>query len=172
MGKIRKYNPVKLIIGFIYQDEAVFIKIKNKLIRKFGKIDFQSQEFNFCHTDHYKVEMGEGLKKKFVSFAKLISLQNLSQIKLYTNRLEDKFSIDKRRQINIDPGYLDLAKLVLATTKDYAHRIFLSDGIFGEVTLTFRGNSFVYNDWTYLDYRSSEYIAMFNQIRSLYAVVK
>ena len=172
MGKIRKDNLVKLIIGFIYKDEAIFIKIKNKLMSKFGKIDFQSQEFNFSHTDHYRAEMGEGLKKKFVSFTRLIPMPSLSKIKRYTNRLEDKFSINKRRQINIDPGYLDLAKLVLATTKDYAHRISLGKGIFAEVTLTFRGNSFVHNAWTYLDYRSQEYISMFNQIRALYGQTK
>ena len=74
----------------------------------------------------------------------------------------------KCRLINIDPGYVDLAKLVLATTKDYAHRIFLRKGIFAEITLTFRGSSFSVNDWTYPDYRSKEYIDIFNQIRKLY----
>jgi len=172
LGKIKEYKLVKLIIGFIFKNEAIFIKSKNILCKKFGRVDFESPEINFNHTDHYKREMGGGLKKKFISFARLISMQDLSKIKLYTNKLEHKFSINKMRQINIDPGYLDSAKLVLATTKDYAHRIFLSKGIFGEVTLTYRGSSFVDNDWTYTDYRSKEYIKIFNQMRSLYLPVK
>jgi thioredoxin reductase len=90
------------------------------------------------------------------------------RIKLYANRLESKFLNSSLRLINIDPGYIDKAKLVLASTKDYAHRIYLQKGIFAEVTLTYRGNSFSPNDWSYPDYRSKEYIDIFNQIRALY----
>lgn len=169
MGKIIKHNPkVKLIIGFIYQDEAVFISTKDKLKRKFGKIDFESLAINFNYTNYYEAEMGKELKRKFISFSKLIPIQRLYCIKLYSNRLETKFLSAKNRQINIDPGYLDSAKLVLASTKDYAHRIFLQKGIFAEITLSFRNNSFSSNDWTYPDYRSKEYIDIFNQIRKLY----
>ena len=159
---------VKLIIGFIYKDEAVFIKAKEKLRRKFGRIDFVSGPMDFGYTDYYEPEMGKELKRRFVSFAKLIPIQDLYRIKLYTNRLETRFLAHKLRQINIDPGYLDLAKLVLATTKDYAHRIFLRKGIFAEITLSYRGESFSPNDWTYPDYRTKEYIDIFNQIRKLY----
>ena len=169
MGKIIKYNPrVKLITGFIYKDEAIFIKARDKLKRKFGSIDFESASIDFNYTDYYRVEMGNGLKKRFVSFHKLIPAQELYRIKLYTNRLEKRFLAAKNRQVNIDPGYLDAAKLVLATTKDYAHRIFLRKGIFAEITLNFKGDSFFGNDWTYPDYCSREYIDIFNQIRKLY----
>lgn len=160
---------VKLIIGLIYKDEAVFIKVRNKLKRKFGTIDFESDKIDFNYTDYYQTEMGEGLKRKFVSFTKLIPIQDLYRIKLFTNRTEVKFSVAKSRTINIDPGYLDLAKLVLASTKDYAHRIYLGKGIFAEITLSFRGDSFSRNDWTYPDYCTKEYIDIFNQIRKLYA---
>ena len=166
MGKIRNYNPlVKLIIGFIYKDEAIFIKSKDQLKRKFGRIDFKSDPLDFNHTAYYEKEMGVGLKRRFISFAKPISIQDLYLIKLYTNRLEGRFLNSGVRQVNIDPGYLDLAKLVLASTKDYAHRIYLRKGIFAEVTLSYRNNSFTFNDWTYPDYRSQEYIDIFNKIR-------
>lgn len=168
MGKIRKYNPVKLVIGFIYQDEAIFISAKDKLKRIFGALDFESTPIEFTYTDYYKSEMGSNLKRRFISFRKLIALGELYRIKLCTNRLEEKFMAGGSRTINIDPGYLDLAKLVLATTKDYAHRIFLRKGIFAEVALSFRENSFSPNDWTYPDYRSKEYIDIFNQIRKQY----
>jgi hypothetical protein len=160
---------VKLVIGLIYKDEAIFIKIRRVLKKKFGKIDFESAAIDFKHTDYYEAEMGKQLKKRFISFSKLIPIEHLYRIKLYSNRLESKFSAGKCRRINIDPGYLDLAKFVLATTKDYAHRIFLRKGIFAEIALTFRGSSFSPNEWTYSDYRSDEYINIFNQIRKLYA---
>jgi hypothetical protein len=167
VGKIRKYNPVKLILGFIYSDEAVFIQARNKLKIKFGKIDFQSPILDFNYTDYYKLEMGDALKRRFISFSKLIPASELYRIKLYTNRLESKFLKASNRLINLDPGYLDKAKLVLASTKDYAHRIYLHKGIFAEITLSYRGNSFSPNEWSYPDYRSKEYIEIFNQIRTL-----
>jgi hypothetical protein len=170
LKKIRKYNlKVKLVIGFIYKDEAIFIKAKEKLRKKFGKIDFESADIDFNYTDYYEAEMGKGLRRRLISFTKLIPIQDLYRIKLYADRLETKFLTFKCRQVNIDPGYMDLAKLVLATTKDYAHRIFLRKGIFAEITLSFRGDSFSANAWTYPDYCSKEYIDIFNQIRKLYA---
>ena len=159
---------MKLVIGFIYKDEAVFIQVRDRLSRKFGKIDFESTWLDFSYTDYYEQEMGSGLKRRFISFRRLIPIQELYRIKLYTNRMEAKFSAGKCRRVNIDPGYMDLAKLVLASTKDYAHRIYLHKGIFGEVTLSYKGNSFIPNDWTYPDYRTKEYIDIFNQIRKLY----
>ncbi len=132
-------------------------------------MDFVSLPINFDHTDYYEAEMGKQLKRRFVSFLKLIPIEDLYRIKLYTNRLESRYLMAKSRQINIDPGYVDLAKLVLATTKDYAHRIFLRKGIFAEVTLSFKGDSFCPNEWTYPDYCRDEYIRIFNQIRTLYS---
>ena len=169
MGKTRKYNPVKLIVGFIYKDEAVFAGAKNKLRRKFGSIDFQSPAIDFNYTDYYEPEMGKGLKRKFISFRRLIRPEGLYRVKLYTNRLESRFLSGKSRLVNIDPGYVDMAKLVLASTKDYAHRVYLRKGILAEITLSYRNDSFSPNDWTYPDYRAAEYIAIFNQIRKLYA---
>ena len=170
MKKIKRYNlKVKLVIGFIYKDEAIFIKAKERLRKKFGRVDFESTSIDFNYTNYYEAEMGKQLRRKFISFSKPISIQDLYRVKLYTNRLETKFLTAKCRQVNIDPGYIDSAKLVLATTKDYAHRIFLRKGIFAEITLSFRSSSFSANEWTYPDYCSKEYIDIFNQIRKLYA---
>ncbi|MDD5561273.1 MAG: DUF4416 family protein [Candidatus Omnitrophica bacterium] len=169
LGKVRKHNQqAKLVIGFIYRDEAIFIRSRDKLKRKFGRIDFQSDPLDFDCTAYYEKEMGAGLKRRFISFRKLIPIQDLYRIKLYTNRVEARCSNSGLRQVNIDPGYLDSAKLVLASTKDYAHRIYLRKGIFAEITLSYRNLSFAHNDWTYPDYRSQEYINIFNKIRKLY----
>jgi len=156
-------------MGFIYKDEAIFIKSRDILKRKFGRIDFQSDPFDFNYTAYYEKEMGTGLKRRFISFSRLIPIEDLYRVKLQANRLEEKFLSSGNRQVNIDPGYVDLAKLVLASTKDYSHRIYLRKGIFAEITLSYRGNSFTANDWTYPDYRSQEYISVFNEIRKLYA---
>ena len=170
LKKISKLNlKVKLVVGFIYQDEAVFIRAKEKLKQRFGRVDFESAQLDFDYTEYYAAEMGLKLKRRFVSFARLVPISDLYRIKLYTNRMEKRLVAPSGgRQINIDPGYIDLAKLVLATTKDYAHRIFLRKGIFAEITLSFKGDSFCPNEWTYPDYRTKEYIDIFNQIRKLY----
>ena len=169
MGKITRVKPAKLVIGFIFKDEEVFQKVKGILIRKFGKIDFESRVMPFNFTDYYAEELGDGLKRVFVSFRRLIYPANLSRLKIITNSIEKKLLSGRKRLINIDPGYLDLAKLVLASTKDYAHRIYLGKGIFAEITLFFKDNSFRAQEWTYPDYRTDNYIKIFNKIREIYA---
>jgi len=169
MGQIKKYHPVKLIIGFIFQDEAIFNKAKTILERRFGRIDFESQTFAFNHTAYYEKELGKDLKRKFITFQRLIPAQNLPQIKIKTNKIERKLSPRNRRLINIDPGYLDLSKLILATTKDYRHRIYLNKGIYAEATLFYQDKNFQPWEWTYPDYKSAEYLSAFNEIRDIYA---
>lgn len=169
MGQIKDHPPVKLIIAFIFKEENTLVQAQCLLEKKFGKIDFTSATLPFSHTDYYQEEFGPGLKRKFISFRKLIPPQKLAQIKIITNKIEEKLSQGKERLINIDPGYLDLAKLVLASTKDYKHRIYLGSGIYAEVTLFYQGKTFQAWECTYPDYRSSEYIALFNTIREIYA---
>jgi len=168
MGKTTKHNRVKLIGGFIFKEERLLNKVRGLLEAKFGDIDFESKALDFKYTDYYKKELGTDLKKVFVSFKRLIEPQSLPQIKILTNKIEKKFSIGLTRQINIDPGYLELSKLVLATTKDFKHRIFLDNGIYAEVTLYYGNKSFRPWEWTYPDYKSNEYIEIFNQIREIY----
>lgn len=187
MGRIKRPSPTKLIIGFIFKEEAIVNKSKVLLKKRFGKIDFESTSLPFCHTDYYKNEFGTSLKRKFISFEKLTLPEDLPRIKIATNKIEKRLSkLSKRppssrlrraslrsfseggRLINIDPGYLDLAKLVLATTKDYKHRIYLNCGIYAEVTLFHEKGSFRPWEWTYPDYKTSDYIDIFNRIRQIY----
>ena len=169
MGKIRKHQPVKLIIGFIFQKKSVLNKVKGILEKEFGKIDFESQILAFTHTSYYEPEFGKDLKRKFIGFKYLIQPQILPKIKIITNSIEDKLSSRGLRLINIDPGYLDMAKLVLASTKDYKHRIYLGKGIYAEIALFYQNKSFTPWEWTYPDYRTADYIAIFNHIREIYA---
>ncbi len=168
MGRITRAKPVKLITGFIFRDEKYFKKTENILTRKFGKIDFKSQIIPFDFTDYYAKEFGGNLNRVFVSFENLISPKYLSSIKVITNSVEKKLSLNGNRLINIDPGYLDSARLVLASTKDYAHRIYLDKGIFAEITLIFKDRSFRAWEWTYPDYKREEYIEIFHKIRAIF----
>ncbi|MFH1777267.1 MAG: DUF4416 family protein [Candidatus Omnitrophota bacterium] len=167
MGKITKPQRVKLIVGFIAQP-GVIDQVSIFLAKKFGALDYQSAVFDFDFTDYYTAEMGEILKRQFVSFQKLIRLEVLADIKIFTNNLENKFLTCGRRRINIDPGAVNLAKLILLTTKDYAHRIYIGKGIYAEVTLCFKNKTFTPCAWTYPDYRTQKYIEIFNNIRQIY----
>jgi hypothetical protein len=169
MGKISNPRSVKLITGFIYQDPCVYLKAKTLLNKKFGEIDFESEPLAFIYTDYYQKEFGKNLLRKFISFKKLISPEKLPQIKSLSNKIEARLACKKGRKINIDPGYLDMAKLVLASTKDYYHRIYLNNGLYAEITLFYRGKTFRPWEWTYPDYKTPEYIRIFNQIRGVYA---
>jgi hypothetical protein len=168
MGKINKVIPVKLICGIITSDENNFNIARKELSKKFGAIDYKSPISDFNLTDYYQKEMGPNLKRRFLSFSKLIIPAEIIKIKHLTNKLEVKYSKNGKRLINIDPGYISASKLVLATTKDYFHRIYLDKGIFAEVTLYFRAGSFTPFDWTYPDYKSKNYIEAFNRIREIY----
>lgn len=169
MGKIAPGKPVKLIVGFIFKEKIFFEKARFILTRHFGRVDFESGVIPFTATGYYREEFGEGLSRVFISFARLIKPQQISKIKVLTNRIEERLSNGSKRLVNIDPGYLDLAKLVLASTKDYVHRLYLDKGIYAETTLFYQDKSFQDWKWTYPDFRSKEQIEVFNQIRELYA---
>ena len=159
---------VNLIIGLLSNDPALFPKVEAALERAFGKIDLRSEAEDFTHTDYYTAEMGEGLKRKFLSFKKLFRLENIYKVKITTNRIEQRFARAGRRTVNIDPGYIDHSKLVLFSTKDYSHRIYLRKGIFAEVTLFYKDRRFDAWPWTYPDYKTKSYIAVFDAIRERY----
>ena len=168
MGKIKEPIPVKLICGMISGNPELFEQAKLQLQERYGQIDYVSPILPFsCYTTYYESEMGKELQRQFISFERLIDPIEIIPIKLATNQVELEFS-SPARIINLDPGYVSNAKLVLATTKDYQHRLYLGQGIYAEVTLRFRQGKFEPYVWTYPDYKTPEYLAIFNQIRSIY----
>jgi len=169
MGTPGKSHKVKLVVGLLSNDIAAMSKASMALSRAFGRTDLESGISDFTHSDYYRKEMGSGLKRRFLSFQRLVSLKDIYKVKLKTNRLEEKFLKAGKRRVNIDPGYLDHAKLVLLSTKDYIHRIYLNKGIYAEATLFYKDGRFNAWPWTYPDYRSDGYIGIFNSIRELYA---
>ncbi|OGX46944.1 MAG: hypothetical protein A2216_00850 [Omnitrophica WOR_2 bacterium RIFOXYA2_FULL_45_12] len=168
MGQISPSHPSKLIIGLIYRDILIKDESVSFLKKRFGKIDFQGPELDFNYTDYYFPELGAPLKRAFISFDQLRPEDELAEIKLHTNKLEERLSVKGKRRINIDPGFLSGGKLILATTKDQCHRVYLGKGIFAEVTLFYKQKTFNPWPWTYPDYQSREYLETFNSIRAIY----
>lgn len=168
MGMAKKPHKVKLIAGILYNDMPAMLKAVSALKKMFGPTDLESEPVDFNHTDYYADEMGAGLKRIFVSFRRPVSLKNIQRVKTRTNRIERVMSRNGKRSVNIDPGYLDLSKLVLFSTKDYSHMIHLGDGIFAEVTLFYKDSAFNAWPWTYPDYRTPVYAGIFDSVRRLY----
>ncbi len=172
MGKPTEPKPKKLFIGLLTGAPDKLGVVETKLEEDFGKMDGESSLIPFDYTDYYEEEMGQGIKRKFVSFEELVHPGELSRIKLRTNEIESHFAgkldMEVPRPVNLDPGYLGSAKIVLATTKNYSHRIFLKEGIYAEVTLQYKDGGFEPLPWTYPDYRSNEYIEFFEMTRDIY----
>jgi hypothetical protein len=169
MGQVQDPTPVLLIIAASSRYAAALQWARERAVESFGDIALSSPAFDFAETDYYTATMGAGLKKQFFAFERLVDPSQLAGIKRSTNECEAKYSglgmHPEPRPLNLDPGYITPAKLVLASTKDHAHRIYLRDGIFAEVTLSFRGRKWQPLEWTYPDYRLDDYQRFFTECR-------
>lgn len=172
MGVVRAARPVNLICGLISNDRDLAARAIRLMEQQIGPIDATSEFWVFDQTDYYMLEMGEDLERQFISFEKLIDPVEISHIKLLTNQLEKRICHDlglptDRRLVNLDPGYMTLSKLVLATTKDFSHRVYLRDGIYAESTLWYSDGEWHAWPWTYPDYAGPNYKGFLTQVREL-----
>jgi hypothetical protein len=170
MGTGSEPAPVKLIASLLTGEAALFPSVKEVLVGAFGPLDFESELLPFDHTDYYAPEFGPGLQRQIVAFEQLVDPADLPSIKRRTNEIEWSLVRGDQRRANIDPGYVSLVKLVLASTKNHAHRLYLGQGIFGEGTLSYQRGRFRPWPWTYPDYGSDLYCDLFGQIRERYRV--
>ena len=172
MGLVRKPEPVELLVGMLASDPEEFDLARELLLRRFGPVAEESDTFPFDVTHYYDSELGTPIYRKFLSFAPLIDPGNLAAIKCLTNELEQLRARERgtqpRRPVNLDPGYVDAARLVLATTKDRAHRIYLAQGIYAEVTLIYEKGAWQLLPWTYPDYRAPTYHPFLTEVRRTY----
>jgi len=171
MGAIRQFTPVKLFIGVLVSNTKFIPQVEERLAGLYGKIDHRSDVIPFDFTDYYEAEMGDLIDRVFFSFERLIEADQLAEIKRQTNELEDQMRPlyeAVKRPVNLDPGYIEHAKVILASTKNFYHRIYLSSGIFAEVTMHFKNNTFQFFPWTYPDYQSREYQEFFLKMRQIY----
>ena len=168
MGTAHQPDPVKLIVGVLAREPALLSDAADRLTSHFGPVEERSNPVSFDHTDYYARELGPHPWRQFLSFADLIDPGSLAAIKLLTNALEATWAVEGRRPVNIDPGYISLSKLVLATTKNHWHRIYIGQGIYAEATLPYRHGAFQPQEWTYPDYRTPDSLAFFTAVRERY----
>lgn len=161
-------EAVKLIASLFSGDRRLLGDAVQTLSERYGRADFISAPAPFDYTDYYMKEFGGSLIRRFVVFERLIRPESLPEIKQWTNALEGRLSAEGQRRVNIDPGYLAKAHLILATGKGYTHRPYLRDGIYADLTLIYRDKTFHPLPWTYPDYAGGEVIAMLSRIREKY----
>ena len=170
MGAVYDFEPEKLILGVIYNDEEVFGRVMATLTEKFGEWDFVCEEFSFSKefSTYYDDELGGEGMRRIYSFEKLVDPSLQAEIKEYTNELEKEFSVDGKRKINLDPGFLSTGRLLLATTKEIGFRIPLKIGIYTELTLFYARGGWHKLPWTYRDYQSERVQAFLTTVRKKY----
>lgn len=169
MGACKFPVKVKLVIGLLGADPEILIRARTLLRGRFGAEEEAMAPIPFTWTRYYSDELGEAPWRVFVSYEDLIDREALVDIKHFTNGLEQDLAENGVRKVNLDPGYMTLGQLFLATTKDQRHRVYIRDGIFVEPTLYFQDGDFFPFDWTYRDYRSEEYRVYFLAARSKFA---
>src|SRR5499433_3157269 len=168
MGTIRPFAPVKLFIGVLVANSKFIPQVEERLTAAYGAIDHRSDVIPFDFTDYYENEMGDLIDRVFFSFERLIEADQLPEIKRQTNQLETDMApmfSGVKRPVNLDPGYIEQAKVVLASTKNFYHRIYLGGGTFAEVTMHFKNNTYQFFPWTYPDYQSKDYQEFFLRVR-------
>jgi len=171
MAKIGSPLPVKLFIGVLTSIPEIMPSVEQQLTALFGSVDLRSESFLFDWTHYYDETMGNPIYRYFLGFSTLIDPSALAENKIKTNELELAFAAEwtkVQRPINLDPGYMEQSKVVLASAKNYYHRIMLSRGIYAEVTLHYQGGAWQSFPWTFPDYASDRYRQYFLSLRNLY----
>lgn len=170
MSKPQEPKPAKLVIGLFTKDRSLFEPLIAELGSQFGPLDMVSPWMSFDYTAYYEKEMGSPLFRRFVTFKLLIKQIDLAGIKLATNRLEAQYTHSGKRRVNIDPGYLLNERFVLASGKNFSHRIYIGQRIYADLTLIYQRGAFEKLPWTYPDYADEPITEFLTKARNKYAV--
>jgi hypothetical protein len=169
MSTPRPPQPAKLVVGFLLKDKTLFPALATELEDRFGPVALVSPWMPFGYTAYYETEMGAPLFRRLLAFRDMIAQDGLARIKQATNTIEQIYMVEGQRRVNIDPGYLLLARFVLATGKNYSHRIYIGEGIYAELTLVFERGAFRPLPWTYPDYADRPLRDFLQRVRGQYA---
>lgn len=161
-------EPAKLVIGAFTAEPDLIEPVVRMLSEKFGEIDLASNWFRFDYTDYYEKEMGADLVRRMMAFKILVGQDELADIKHATNKIESEFAEGDNRRINIDPGYLLRERFVLATAKNFSHRIYIGRGIYADLTLVYSKGAFRPLPWTYPDYKAQNMLGFLCRVRDKY----
>ena len=168
--KPQQPDPVKLFIGILYSDEELLNKGFGLMEKQYGPIDYRSELFEFTVTDYYAPEMGSPIFRLFVSFNRLIHPKDMARIKKETNEIEEQLSVGGKRKVNLDSGYMDYDKVVLASAKYNGQKIYLDHGIWADLTLHYEKGRYDPYPWSFPDFKKGIYNDVFLEIRERYKV--
>jgi hypothetical protein len=163
-------KPAKLIIGILARDKKIIDPVASALSSQFGRIDLVSAWMDFKYTRYYEPEMGCPLSRRMFAFKQLIEQSELASIKNATNQIEQSYAPAQKREVNIDPGYMLHERFVLASGKNFSHRIYIGLGIYADLTLIYQKGSFQKLAWTYPDYADQTVLTFLGQVRNKYVL--
>jgi hypothetical protein len=167
VAEIGEPQPVELIVGVIFGDASLLGQVEHDLESRFGSIEMRSPVFPFDATNYYAAEMGSGLKRIFYAFEDLIAPDEIADVKTITNGVEAELSQGGKRRVNLDPGYMDFYKLVLASVKFLGQKIYLRKGVYADPTLYYDKGWKPY-EWGFPDFKSGRYDAFLTGVRRRY----
>ena len=162
--------PVKLFCGVLYSDEQLLNDSRLLLVEKYGEIDYQGDQFNFEISEYYRPEMGWPIYRRFWAFETLINPNEIARLKIECNEIEDRLALAGNRKVNLDPGYMDYDKIVLASAKYNGQKIYLDYGIYADLTLRYEKGNFYPYPWSFPDFKNGQYNQTFLRIREIYKV--
>lgn len=168
MSRPQPPNPAKLVIGFFMKDRSLLEAVAGELTARYGPIDFAGAWLPFDFTTYYEKEFGSPLFRRMLAFEILVGQEDLATIKLATNRLELAYCEHGLRRVNLDPGYLLAERFVLASGKNYSHRIYMGQGIYADLTLIYREGAYQSLPWTYPDYACEPMRRYLERVRTKY----
>jgi len=168
LAKPRDVDPVKLFVAVLWAAPDPLQKGLDLLRAEWGETDFEGADYPFDMTDYYDSEMGQGLKRRLVSFRSLVAPDCLSPAKHISNSIESRLSGENGRAINLDVGYLDHNKIVLASFKGAGQKIYLTNGVWADMVARYRGGKYVPFEWTFPDFREGRYDRELISIRQIY----
>jgi hypothetical protein len=163
-------DPVKLLVAVLWGegDAAALPEALHRLADQWGRTDFTGPDHPFTATDYYVAEMGANLQRRLISFAELVQPESIREAKLRCNAIEDALAIAGQRRVNLDIGYLDHNKLVLASAKNAGQKIHLGEGIYADLIARFKGGRYQPFEWTFPDFKDGRYDKDLAEIRRRY----
>ena len=169
MAQATIHDPVQFFVGVLIADIGLWDRVKGAIEANWGRIETESDRIDFDQfTDYYEPEMGKNLVRFWVSLEGIRPPEDLIRIKWSCTAIENAFSRDGKRLVNLDPGYLTEAKLILASFKDFAHRIYLTQGVFADMQMIWYHGKFAPREWTFADYKSETAQKFFTGLRETY----
>lgn len=172
LGAPHGHPPVKLLVALLTSDLQIMEEVERRLSAAYGGVEDRTEIFLFTFPGRFQREMGENLKKRIICFERLMPVEDLPEVKKLTNDLEWEYQEHlqerSRRKINLDPGYLTLSKVLLASTRNYSHHVYLKNGVYGELLLRFHRGALRNLPWTYPDYRTHLAHSFFTKVRERY----